>query len=559
MVPEKSSSSCCWIQDLKEEIHEQDGLYFSDDGGDTFVKVFDFKSELWCKQYGQFPPLEIDKLASEHGLDLTETFIIRFQQHDDQDFSGSNSIDGFYIDDLHVYRNDRSYATLPYFNDFESGEMGDFLTKQVAFNPSLPIEGFTLPGGIVEVADSIGFQSLRALQIGGACDGEFATNALDLQLNLADETDVEMTFRIMDLKEETHSQDGIYFSDDGGVNFVKVYDFKPELWCEIYGQFPAFDVDQLAFENDLELTQNFIIRFQQHDDQDFNGSNTVDGFFIDDLHVYSNVKGYASIPYIQNFEDGQLGDFLTPTFAGVTALPVEDATLPTGLIEVADSIGFDSYRAVRMGKICDDGFATNALDLRVNLAGQENILLQFDLLNFSDESHPQDGLFFSNDGGQNFSKVASFDFDFIPDNVYLPIQLNLDSLASVGGVSFSEKFIIRFQQHGEKDFSGTQTIDGCYIDNIWVVEMISNSNDPNLIEPQISVIPNPASTQFSISYNTDFEIPYFVDIYNSNGQYITQIIQDNNEPIDISAYQSGLYFLKIWKEESVIFKKLVKQ
>ncbi len=60
--------------------------------------------------------------------------------------------------------------------------------------------------------------------------GGFNTNTLDLNLDLSTYTEVEMSFWISDDADETHPEDGIYFSDDGGVTFVKVYDFDPVGW-----------------------------------------------------------------------------------------------------------------------------------------------------------------------------------------------------------------------------------------------------------------------------------------------------------------------------------------
>ena len=65
-------------------------------------------------------------------------------------------------------------------------------------------------------------------------------------------------------------------------------DFTPGEWCNnIYGQHPPLDVDKLAFSAGLNLTAQFIIRFQQRGEDDFTGPSPTagDGIFLDDLEV----------------------------------------------------------------------------------------------------------------------------------------------------------------------------------------------------------------------------------------------------------------------------------
>ena len=146
-------------------------------------------------------------------------------------------------------------------------------TASIATNSSI-----TNPMSFVGVVNQTGLDGTHGVLMGKACDGTFTTNALDLHLDLLGEPDVEMTFWIADQIDESHVDDGLYFSDDGGNNFMKALDFFPDEWCDgIYGQHPPIDVDGIATELGLELTNQFVIRFQQTGQSDFvGGSNNQD-------------------------------------------------------------------------------------------------------------------------------------------------------------------------------------------------------------------------------------------------------------------------------------------
>ncbi|MEQ9306508.1 MAG: hypothetical protein RJQ14_21525, partial [Marinoscillum sp.] len=136
--------------------------------------------------------------------------------------------------------------------------------------------------GIVDISTTAAFEGLNGVRIGKSSDGGFATNKLDLALDLSAYDQVELVFNILDFFNEDHDEDGLFLSDDGGSNWEPVFTFKPESWCDNqWGTYQPFDIDKLAAEAGLSLTANFVIRFQQYDNADFNGINDEDGFYID--------------------------------------------------------------------------------------------------------------------------------------------------------------------------------------------------------------------------------------------------------------------------------------
>jgi hypothetical protein len=445
-----------------EETHPQDGLYFSNNGGQSFVKVYDFRPEDWCQFiWGQFPPLPVHQLAAANGLALTANFVVRFQQHDNDDFGLFPQQDGFFITNVSVRSAPPVYANLPFSDGFGNASLG------ASWKWSLPgtttgQPALTSPMGEVGVNVNQGHAFL-----GRRCDGgaNFTTNALDLHLNLAGQSHVELSFDIFSNGEETHPQDGLYFSNNGGSTFVKVYDFRPEEWCQnVRGRFPPLPVHQLAAANGLSLTANFVVRFQQHDNDDFGLFPQQDGFFITNVSVRSAPPVYANLPFSDGFGNASLGASwkwsLPGTTTGQPAL-----TSPMGEVGVNVNRGH-----AFLGRRCDGGnnFTTNALDLHLNLAGQSHVELSFDIYSNGEETHPQDGLYFSDNGGTSFVKV----YDFRPEEwchrVWgsLP-PLPVHQLAAANGLRLTANFVVRFQQH-DNDALGSFPFDGLLLDNVSV-------------------------------------------------------------------------------------------
>ncbi|GEM_PF-3309097 len=66
--------------------------------------------------------------------------------------------------------------------------------------------------------------------MGKSADGALTKNALDLRLDLQGKSQVELTFWIEDISDETQQDDGIWFSNNGGATFKQVFKFQPGDW-----------------------------------------------------------------------------------------------------------------------------------------------------------------------------------------------------------------------------------------------------------------------------------------------------------------------------------------
>ena len=538
------------IQDRDDQTHADDGLYFSNNGGVSFSKVFSFKPTDWCNStYGEFPPFDVDALAAASGLSLTSQFVIRFQQHGDNTLPSN---DGFYIDDVKVYVPNLVYAVLPFCDDFEVPSLGSVWTRSFADLTNTLATVPTRPSNIVEITSDIGVNGSRAVRMGKECSDGPATNALDLHLDLSGQTQVEMTFEIQDRNDQTHADDGLYFSNNGGASFSKVFSFKPTDWCNsTYGEFPPFDVDALAAASGLSLTSQFVIRFQQH------GDNTLpsnDGFYIDDVKVYVPNLVYAVLPFCDDFEVPSLGSVWTRSFADLTNTLATVPTRPSNIVEITSDIGVNGSRAVRMGKECSDGPATNALDLHLDLLGLGQVTMTFKIQDRNDETQADDALYFSDNGGVSFKKVFSFDFTNT-SNVYTDYTIDIDNLATANNLTLSSTFIVRFQQHGNNTLPSN---DGIYLDMVCVTGLTGTIE--NQLDKRIGIYPNPTKDVLFIDYFGNFKPNSCrYQICNSFGELlISGEIKSTSEQVDTSTFPGGVYFIEIRSEEGLISRQFIK-
>ena len=291
-----------WVKDNFNETTPAGGILLSDDGGATFVRAYGFDTELWSlwsNTYGLISRIDLDQLASAVGLNLTATFVIRFQQEGRQDFTGGVVFaNGIFLDDIRVQSHDLAveYAQLPFVADFENGEMPAAMAQAHPLATTLP-ERIT-PDSLVAVADRVQFIPVArsgrfGLAMGRRLDNdesiETTVSAVDLHLNLRRETEpVTMRLWIKNNQESSDDSagDALFFSDDGGRRFTLVADLN-------YADFPedtfselVINVNELSAAFGLSLSDRFIIRIQQEGDDDFSGpSFLADGIFIDDITV----------------------------------------------------------------------------------------------------------------------------------------------------------------------------------------------------------------------------------------------------------------------------------
>ncbi len=193
------------------------------------------------------------------------------------------------------------YATLPYSTGFESGSFDEYwFTQSSNSEGRIQITTANIPHS----------GSYHMTMDDNTSGGLYVQNEAWLNVNLAGKADVELSFWWKEWSDETHTQDGIYFSDNGGSSFTKVNNLSgaTTTWQEI-----VLDLDNLASTYGLSLTSTFVIKFQQYD----NYPIASDGMAFDDISVTS-------------LESPPVADFSGSPTSGVAPLTVNFSDLSSG-------------------------------------------------------------------------------------------------------------------------------------------------------------------------------------------------------------------------------------
>ncbi len=368
-------------------------------------------------------------------------------------------------------------------------------------------------GGIVEAVRqltdvaSIPRTGDYALAMGRSADGSAATiNKIDLNLDLSGQEDVTMEFWLRRDYDETDEDDAIFLSVDGGSSFQKVLNLRPGDWGNLaYGQV-VVDLGAAADFHGLELSGQTVVRIQQSGQDDFVGgvSYNTDGFFIDDV-VVKGAPQYASLPFEDGFEADALGaswrvaDSYNSDLTAPEAASQWGLVMPVRRITDVQAIPRTGDYALAMGRSADGSAAgANAIDLHLNLGGQEDVTMEFWLRRDYDETDEDDAIFLSVDGGKTFTEAFALTPGARENKVYEKVILDLDAMAQELQLQLTNRTVVRIQQIGEDDFVGgaSYTTDGFFVDDLSVQ---GNVELPALIEDKTFSIPENATQGNSVA------------------------------------------------------------
>lgn len=174
------------------------------------------------------------------------------------------------------------YATLPYYTGFESGSLDNHWNTYKSHT-----------NGRIRVLNTNGPFAGSYHLVMDVSSSVYNQNEAWLHLDLSGHSQVNLAFRWKEFSDETHTQDGVYFSNNGGASFVKVQNLSGSstAW-----QTFNLDLDALAAANGLSLTSTFIVKFQQYD----NSPITSDGFAFDEINVTApgnNPPAFTNDPF----------------------------------------------------------------------------------------------------------------------------------------------------------------------------------------------------------------------------------------------------------------------
>jgi PKD repeat protein len=408
-----------WWKDFSDETHTQDGIYFSDNGGSSFVKVQDLNGASYTNNVWNNFILDVDALAAANGLSMSSTFVIKFQQYDNYPIT----TDGHAYDDISVTASTPPPPVAEFVGSPTSGlvPLTVNFTDQSTGGPTS--WSWTFGDGGTSTAQNPSYEYTAA---GTYTVSLTATNAY------GNDTETKTNYiTVSDPPPPVAAFSGTPTSGDAPltVNFTDESTGSPTSWSWTFGdggtstaQNPSYEYTAAgtytvsltatnAYGNDTETKTNYIT-------------------------VTEPGSGYATLPYTTGFESGSFDQYWTTTSSGIGRIRLLTTNTPHS----------GSYHMV-MDVTANGTYSQNEAWLHVNLAGQGDVDLEFWWKDFSDETHSQDGVYFSDNGGSSFVKVQDLNGASYTNNVWNNFQLDVDQLAAANGLNLTGTFVIKFQQY----------------------------------------------------------------------------------------------------------------
>ncbi|MDP8209942.1 MAG: C25 family cysteine peptidase [Candidatus Stygibacter australis] len=177
--------------------------------------------------------------------------------------------------------------------------------------------------------------------------------------------------------------------------------------------------------------------------------------YVHDIREYSYLKTNDTVPYSMGFEDGLDKNWRV------------ESDLPYGRILVtSENSPHSGNMHLTMDTNTNYEYAHNSADLHLNLTGEDRLMLDFWWKEFYDEDNDYDGVFISDDNGDNFTKIYSLINGIGWEN----IMIDLDAAIYTARLEYNNNFIIRFQQYDNFPISS----DGFAFDDIQVYSMYAD-------------------------------------------------------------------------------------
>ncbi|MCF8299305.1 MAG: T9SS type A sorting domain-containing protein, partial [Saprospiraceae bacterium] len=456
--------------------------------------------------------------------------------------------DGFTFDEINVYNDSAvTYASIPYSTGFETG-----------FDNSWRIKSTLSCGRIVATSTKAPHLGNYHLTMDASLGGAYYTNQAKLHLDLSNESDVQLSFWWKDFGDENHTEDGIFFSDDGGNNFVKVLSLQDtsHFWMQ-----KNLNIDALCQANNLSLSSNFVINFQQYDNYEIGA----DGFAFDDIEVNSTPKAFITIePYVFNYkvDTGKIYyDTTNIINTGNNTLyvqsvqfqypfsftPTNFSVLPGDTTQIAIKFAPDSVKSyMEMAYVASNAvsqidsiyFYGRGMDRRMyadvdTLNFDSIVLFVWDTMEFHVFSEGTDRIKVTNvTVNSPFKLLSGTSFNLDPNDDTITVRILVRPLY-VG--TFTDN--IKFETDAD-DYYVPIVANG-------VSQASINEIDNKL---NVEIFPNPAKDKFYIELNNETEVQFrLIDVL---GQIITDKTLNKSQYINIENLASGIYYIEVYSKDS---------
>jgi subtilisin family serine protease/uncharacterized protein YdeI (BOF family) len=447
-----------WWKDFSDETHTGDGVYFSSNGGTSFVKVQDLNGASYTNNVWRQWDLDVTALAAANGLSLSSTFVIKFQQYDNY----MATTDGMAFDDISVVGSivvpDEVTVTYPNGGETLTGggsanitwtSAGSFTTVDIDYSTNGGstwvdvVNGTANDGAYTWSVPSVATTQGQIRIVGGTASD--ASNA-NFTITYTAPT-VTVTYPNGGETLTGGGSANITWTSGGAISTVDI-DYSTNggtSWTDIVDG--TTNDGSYTWSVPAVATTQGQVRIVGGTATDTSNAN----FTID----YTPPAGdYATVPYSTGFETGSLDQYWSTASTGNGRIQVFTSYTPHG----------GSYQ-LAMDCSVSGTYSYNEANLALNLAGETEVDLNFWWKEFGDETHAGDGIYFSANDGATFVKVQDLNGSSYTNQTWQYFSLDVDALAAANGLTMSSTFVVKFQQYDNY----TMTSDGFTFDDIEVV------------------------------------------------------------------------------------------
>ncbi len=442
-----------WWKEYGDETHADDGVYFSNNGGTTFIKVLDLNGQSYTNTTWTQFNLDVDQLAASNGLTLTNTFVIKFQQYDNY----AITTDGFAFDDISVSGGAANVAPIAEANGPYSGTAGTSIVFSSAGSSDSDgtIVSYLWNFGDGSTSTSANpshsyasagtFTAALTVTDNGGLTGTDNASVTVSAVNIAPVAEANGPYNGITGTAVTFSSAGSSDSDgtitsyswnfgDGGTSTSA----NPTHSYSTAGTYTAT----------LTVTDN-------------GGKTGTDNATV--TITAPSTGSYATLPYSTGFESGLNSNWTIKASNSYARTQITTANTPHS----------GSYH-MTMDVTTSGNYAVNEAWMGLNLSGQTQVDLSFWWKEYGDETHTNDGVYFSNNGGLTFVKVLDLNGQSYTNSTWNQFNLDVDQLAAANGLSLTSTFVVKFQQYDNYVIA----TDGMAFDDIIVSSGTVNTDPP---------------------------------------------------------------------------------
>lgn len=321
-------------------------------------------------------------------------------------------------------------ATFPFFDDFEASGLGaDWATGSSGT-------------GRVETDTTNPFSGNNSIFLGKRVTQNQDNHAsLILNIDLANRTDVFLTFWWRATQTANHDRNGVYISDNNGTTWAKVYGLSGNAQSYMRG---ILNLSDIVEDRGLTLNDHFLISFH-YESRYF---DPVGGLLLEDVQLTTRSQAVITFPASDQVDSTTFGPGLYPNGYG------------PGVVQISDSAAFSGNYHFFLGKhIKNNSDAGAFLSWVVDLTNQEDVFLDFWWRATGAANSSSNGVYLSVDDGTTWYNIRGLNAN---RQFYGRELINLADAAADRGLTLNNRVRIDFHY----DSRYFDEIGGLYIDDL---------------------------------------------------------------------------------------------